>query len=160
MPIRRHLSVLALLAVWLLPAAAGLAQGLITDFERDELAIETASGETHVFQVEVARSTTEKAQGLMFRRDLADDAGMLFVYGAPQMVSMWMKNTLIPLDMVFIDGRGAITMIAERTTPQSLRTVTSDRPVRGVLELNGGSTARLAIRPGDRVVHPAFDGAP
>jgi hypothetical protein len=154
------LPIFVLLAGWLLSAAAGLAQGLITDFERDQLTIETASGKSLVFQIEVARSEAEKSQGLMFRTDLADDAGMLFVYGAPQFVSMWMKNTLIPLDMVFIDGGGTITKIAQRTTPQSLRTVTSDRPVRGVLELSGGSAARLAIRPGDRVVYPAFDKAP
>ena len=94
----------------------------------------------------------------MYRRSLADDAGMLFVYGSEGMVSMWMRNTFIPLDMLFIAGDGRIVRIAERTVPQSLETISSGRPVIGVLEVNGGTAARLGIQPGDRVLYRAFGG--
>ena len=82
---------------------------------------------------------------------------MLFIYEPSRVVDMWMKNTVIPLDMLFIAEDGEIVKIVERTIPLSLTTVTSDRRVRGVLEINGGMSDRLGIRPGDRVVHPAFE---
>src|SRR5262245_45483533 len=87
--------------------------------KQDELVIEAASG-AHHFMVELAVSPEERAQGLMFRQDLAPDAGMLFLYAADQQIIMWMKNTLIPLDMLFIAGDGRILNIAERTIPGSL----------------------------------------
>ena len=106
--------------------------------------------------MEVARTGRQQAQGLMFRRRLAADAGMLFVYRRVAPVSMWMRNTYIPLDMLFIAADGTITHIAQRTTPHSLETISSTGQVKSVLELNAGTTARLKIRIGDKVRSPAL----
>lgn len=135
------------------------AQARLQRFERAPLAIETAEGERHDFTVELAITPEQQAQGLMFRRDLGDSAGMLFLFGRERPVSFWMKNTLIPLDMLFIDRRGRIVDIAERTVPQSLTSISPGRPVAAVLELNGGTADRLGIAPGDRVLHEAFGTA-
>ncbi len=124
-------------------------------FERSPLTI-VAAGGRHDFTVEVARSQRQQTQGLMFRRRLAPDAGMLFIYRRVQPVSMWMRNTLIPLDMLFIAADGRIAHIAQRTVPLSLETISSGGPVAAVLELNAGTVSRLAIRTGDRVETPAF----
>ena len=126
-------------------------------FERSSLVIESAK-ERHAFSVEVARSTQQQAQGLMYRRDMAADHGMLFDYNPPRRVAMWMKNTFLPLDMLFIAFDGRVARIAQRTLPQSLDMIDSAGPVRGVLELNAGTVARLGIAVGDRVVHPIFIG--
>lgn len=134
----------------------GVAYGVET-FPVAPLTILTNSG-AHKFSVEVATTPKQYAQGLMFRRKMAADAGMVFVYRQAGRVSMWMKNTLIPLDMVFIDGAGKITKIVARTTPRSEEIISSGGPVRVVLELNSGMTSRLNIRPGDRVKLPGvFD---
>ncbi|MFZ5789190.1 MAG: DUF192 domain-containing protein [Pseudomonadota bacterium] len=122
----------------------------------EPLTIETAAGIKHVFSVEIARTTEERARGLMFRDRLAPDGGMLFVYRADQPVSMWMKNTLIPLDMLFIARDGTIRSIAERTVPLSETIIPSQGVVAAVLEINGGTAERLGIRPGDRVRSPAL----
>ena len=132
------------------------AQVRIETFERAELTIETAAGQRHRFEVELALSRAQHAQGLMYRRDLAADAGMLFLYERDGMHSMWMRNTLIPLDMLFITRDGRIVHIAQRTVPGSLDAISSVGPIRGVLELNGGTAARLGLRPGDRVLYPVF----
>jgi hypothetical protein len=138
------------------PALAEGGGGLVA-FETGEVSIETAGGRTHDFRVEIAATADQRAQGLMFRRQLAADAGMLFLFGASKERAMWMKNTLIPLDMLFIDEAGRIVRIEERTVPQSTRSIFSGGPVAAVLELNAGTASRLAIRPGDRVRHSAFD---
>jgi uncharacterized membrane protein (UPF0127 family) len=96
------------------------------------------------------------AQGLMFRRAMAADAGMLFEYDRVQPVQFWMKNTLIPLDMLFIGADGTVLDIHERAVPLSLDPIGSDKPVLGVLELNGGTVSRLGIKRGDRIDHPMF----
>ncbi|MDH3475594.1 MAG: DUF192 domain-containing protein [Rhodospirillales bacterium] len=155
----RRLSFLCLVLV-LAPLAAGpaaLAQSGLATFETDELVIETQDGARHGFEVELALDPQQQAQGLMFRRDLASDAGMLFVYRPVRVVSMWMRNTVIPLDMIFIGEDGRIEKIVERTVPMSLKTISSDRPVRGVLELNGGTADRMRFAPGDRVLHEVFE---
>lgn len=126
--------------------------------ERSEVTIETTEGHRHRFLVEVARSQRQLAVGLMFRRQLAGDAGMLFDFGVERPVSMWMKNTLLPLDMIFIRGDGRIANVAERTVPGSLQPHASMGAVRGVLEVNGGTVDRLGIKVGDRVIHDMFDG--
>ncbi|MSP80944.1 MAG: DUF192 domain-containing protein [Rhodospirillales bacterium] len=122
-------------------------------FERSELTIATARGE-HRFRVELALRPAQQAEGLQHRPFLAEDAGMLFVYDQPGNLSMWMLNTLIPLDMIFIGANGRIVNIAERTRPKSLDIIPSAGPVLAVLEVLGGTSARLSIRPGDRIVHP------
>ena len=126
------------------------------ELETAELAIETRAGEVHTFTVELALTDEQRARGLMFREALAQDAGMLFLYDHEDFRSMWMKNTLIPLDMLFIDRRGRIARIAARTAPHSERAINSGRPVRAVLELAGGTAERLGIRVGDRVIYDGF----
>jgi uncharacterized membrane protein (UPF0127 family) len=116
-----------------------------------------ASGGRFEFQVELAKTPTERARGLMFRESLADDHGMLFDFERPQPVAMWMRNTLIPLDILFIRGDGRISRIARDAQPLSDRVLESGEPVRAVLELRGGLTAERDIEPGDRIIHPLFD---
>lgn len=135
------------------PAAAQLAR-----FPTAPLTIVTAAGPQR-FTVEVATTPAQMEQGLMFRQKLAPNAGMIFDYGAPSMASMWMKNTLIPLDMLFVDAQGRIIGIHERAIPQSLATISAPGPARAVIELNGGTAARLGIHAGDRVLFPTIFGS-
>lgn len=124
------------------------------------LTIMTGDGLRHSFQVEVADNDAARAQGLMFRREMAADHGMLFDYGrTTDSVAMWMKNTFIPLDMLFIAADGRIVNIAERTIPHSETTIHANSSVRAVLELNGGTAARLKIKPGDRVIYKDMGSA-
>jgi uncharacterized membrane protein (UPF0127 family) len=146
------MSLVAALLSWL-PAGAQQ-QGL----PKSDLTILSGSGK-HVFHVELAATPEQMATGLMYRKSLAPDAGMLFDYGRPQPASFWMKNTLIPLDMIFIGGDGRIVNIHERAVPHSLDPIPSEGPIRGVLEVNGGTASRLGIKPGDRVLHPIFGNA-
>jgi uncharacterized protein len=122
---------------------------------QSELFIES-QGARHRFTVELADTDERRMIGLMFRTQMAPDAGMLFDFKRDEPVAMWMRNTLIPLDMVFIARDGRIVNIGERAVPRSEATVMSQGPVRFVLELNGGTAARLGIRAGDRVVHAAI----
>jgi len=138
------------------PLGSALAQ--LQQFPTAPLTIESATGR-HDFSVEVATTPGQMEQGLMFRRSLAPEAGMIFDFKTPSMATMWMKNTLIPLDMLFVDAQGRIVNIHERAVPQSLDTISAAAPVRGVVELNGGTAARLGIRPGDRVLFPIFGNA-
>ena len=126
-------------------------------FERSTLIIFTESG-SHKFDVELAVTPEQLSLGLMYRRSLAANAGMLFNYSRSQKVTMWMKNTLIPLDMVFIDATGTVAHISERAVPQSVKMISSGVLVIAVLELNGGTVARLKIKIGDRIQHAIFDG--
>ena len=103
------------------------------------------AGKTHRFDVEVARTVEEQRQGLMFRTSLPKDGGMLFPFEQPRIASFWMKNTLIPLDMIFIRADGSIDRIAENTIPESLEPVASGGEVSAVLELAGGTAADLGI---------------
>lgn len=141
-------SVLVLFAVF--PAAA------LETFGRSSLTVETVGGGRYRFDVEMAETPAQQAQGLMFREKMAADAGMLFVYDRPQPASFWMKNTLIPLDMIFIGADGRIVNIHQNAVPHSEAAVNSAGPVKGILEINGGMSSRLGIRAGDRVVHPVF----
>jgi len=115
------------------------------------LQIRTAAGGTHSFKVEVARTENDQARGLMFRESLAPDAGMIFPMDPPRWASFWMKNTVIPLDMIFIRADGTIARIAAETVPYSLDPVDSGEPVAAVLEIAGGRAATLGIAEGDRV---------
>jgi uncharacterized membrane protein (UPF0127 family) len=119
--------------------------------EQVPLTVRTAAGAEHRFTVEVARSQEEQAQGLMNRQSLAPDRGMIFPMEPPRQASFWMKNTLIPLDIIFVRADGTIANIAENTVPLSLEPVVSVEPVAAVLELAGGRTAELGIKAGDRV---------
>jgi uncharacterized protein len=106
---------------------------------------------TRGFTVEIARTSAEQARGMMFRTALADDAGMLFPFPEPRVASFWMRNTVIPLDIIFVRADGTIESIAENTIPYSTIPVESGEPVSAVLELRGGLTAELGITAGDRV---------
>ncbi len=115
------------------------------------LTVTTAAGKVHRFTVEVARSEAQQAQGLMNRQSLGPDRGMIFPYDPPQPASFWMKNTLIPLDMIFIRSDGIIARIEANTVPLSLDPVAAGEPVAAVLELAGGRAAELGIAAGDKV---------
>ncbi len=115
-----------------------------------------SAGKTHHFTVEIAMNRAQRAQGLMWRRSLKPDRGMLFVYQSERIIQMWMKNTLIPLDILFIDREGSIVHIKERAVPRSLRVISSSQRARGVLELRGGMVSRLGLRPGDKVMTKAL----
>ncbi|HQW10263.1 MAG TPA: DUF192 domain-containing protein [Steroidobacteraceae bacterium] len=149
-----HLAARFALGALLLTAAA-LAHGEppledLTNFPRAKLEISGKGGTQH-FDVWVADTPPRQAQGLMFVRDLAPDAGMLFQSQAPRVMSMWMKNTYIPLDMLFIDAKGRVVHIAAQTKPHSLDTISSNEPVTMVLELRGGEAGKREIAVGDRV---------
>jgi len=121
------------------------------------LEIVTKSG-VQVFSVEMATTEEEKTTGLMYRKELPDGKGMLFDFSPEQQVSMWMKNTYISLDMIFIRADGRILRIAENTEPLSTRIISSGGPAKGVLEVIAGTAQKYGIAPGDRVAHPLFNG--
>ena len=130
----------------------------LSAFPSDKLEISDGKKMKLVFQVWLADSPQRQAQGLMFVRSLPDMRGMLFVHEQPRPMSMWMKNTYIPLDMVFIDGKGQIQQVVEQTTPHSLALIQSKEPALAVLEIAGGEASRLGIHAGQHVSHPALVG--
>jgi uncharacterized membrane protein (UPF0127 family) len=146
----------ALLLMSLVRADGSDARELDRLFARSTLQIATPDARLHTFSIWVADNDARRARGLMFVRELADDEGMLFIYPETQPVNMWMKNTYIPLDMLFVRADGRIERIAENTKPHSLETIGSGNPVRAVVELKAGAAARLKIRPGAQVIHSAF----
>ena len=152
----RRQPILALALVALL-ALAGLASPAAAENDTlESLTIETGTG-VHTVMVEVADTPEERGVGLMHRAELAPDRGMLFDFGTVRRVTMWMKNTLISLDMFFAESDGRIVTIAERTTPLSEKRIRSGQPVRFVLEMAGGSAERLGIVPGDRLRHALIE---
>jgi uncharacterized membrane protein (UPF0127 family) len=157
---RRYL--LALVAA--LPFAA-MAQepdptGPQPELPKEKLVIVTHDGQQHVFNVEMAIKQDQQIVGEMFRTKVPEDGGMLFDWGYAHDSQMWMRNTLVPLDMVFINPDGTIRSIAENTTPRSLAVIDSRGPVRATLEMAAGVTAKLDIRVGDTVKQRIFGNAP
>ncbi len=153
-----------LIALGLLAPAVALGQALHPtgpqpELPRAPLSIVTSAGKTRVFHVEVARTEAQEVTGLMFRDHVAADGGMLFLWKQPIISRMWMENTLVPLDMVFIAADGRIDSILTNTVPRSLRVLSSHGKVIATLELAGGTTARLGITVGDKVALPAGNGA-
>lgn len=149
----RRASLWALAAI--LIVAAAIWQGGAHAAEVQSLEIVTKSG-VRMFSVEIAKTEKERETGLMYRRELADGRGMLFDFTPEQMVSMWMKNTFISLDMIFVGADGRITRIAENTEPQSLAIISSGAPAKGVIEVIAGTARKYGIAQGDQVVHPLF----
>src|SRR5580704_11787488 len=148
-PIRTLAFAVMLAAAWLMaPLPAGSA-------EQQTLEIVSKSG-VHVFTVELAVSDEERQKGLMFRRSLPESQGMLFDFKADQPISMWMRNTYVSLDMIFIRGDGRILRIAENTQTESDRIIPSGGPVRAVLEVVAGTAKKFGIAAGDRVASPIF----
>src|SRR5215831_15545113 len=153
---RTLLLLVSVIAVRFFTASAG---AQLQTFGKSELTIVSSNGPHH-FTVELAETPAQMEQGLMFRRAMAPDTGMLFDYKTATVATMWMQNTLIPLDMLFVDAQGRIVNIHERAVPLSTDVISAAAPVRAVIELNGGTTARLGIAPGDQVLHPVFGSAP
>ena len=137
------------LTISLLPGVAA------ADGTLEKLELDTASG-PHVLQVEVMRTDEERERGLMFRKFMPKDRGMLFDFKSEHTVAMWMKNTYIPLDMVFIDHGGRVVGIARNAEPLSETIIPSGAPAAGVLELNAGASAAIGLKVGDAVKHPIF----
>jgi uncharacterized membrane protein (UPF0127 family) len=119
------------------------------------LVLKTETGD-HNFNIELATTDQERALGLMFRRSLPDNGGMLFLYDRPQPATMWMKNTLIPLDMVFISPEGKVHRIESHAEPFSTAVIPSDGDVTGVLELNAGQADKIGLKRGDKVIYPGL----
>jgi hypothetical protein len=145
--IQRLIFICALLLI----APASFAAGL----PRDTLLVETASSQ-YRFDVEIADDAAERAEGLMYRQSLADNAGMLFLYPSPQPVQFWMKNTLLSLDIVFVRANGTIARIAADTKPMSEDLIPSGEPVTAVLEVKAGTMHELGITVGDRLRNPKY----
>ena len=146
-------SLLATLGLLVSLGASPIAQA--ASFQPLEIA--TKSG-VQVFSVEMATTEEEKTTGLMHRKELPDGKGMLFDFSPEQQISMWMKNTYISLDMIFIRADGRILRIAENTEPMSTKIISSGGLAKGVLEVIAGTAQKYGIRPGDRVAHPLFNG--
>jgi len=142
-----------LAAILVVGCAVGSAPVRAASFQ--PLEIVTRNG-VQVFSVEMATTEEEKQTGLMYRKELADGKGMLFDFKPEQEVSMWMKNTYVSLDMIFIRADGRILRIAENTEPLSTKIISSQGPARAVLEVVAGTAQKYGIRPGDRVGHPLF----
>jgi len=159
----RFVFFLTLWSTALLSPTVGLAQQGAQQLAFTRLVIKSGQGadiRRHEFRVEVAQTTAQRRIGLMYRRQLDEDAGMLFDFDKQQLVSMWMRNTYIPLDMLFIDETGKVINIIENAEPQTLISRASAGPVLAALELAGGVTAKLGIKAGDRVIHPLFGNVP
>ncbi|MEO0393691.1 MAG: DUF192 domain-containing protein [Pseudomonadota bacterium] len=127
-----------------------------TGLAEEPLVVKTQTGQRHDFTVEMAITPREQAVGMMYRRKAPRDRGMLFPFDAPKIASFWMKNTLVPLDLLFIKADGIISDIHARAVPLSEQSISSTAEVIAVLELAGGETDRRDIRVGDRVLHPLF----
>ena len=146
-----------LLCVSALPATSGDEAMLDKYFGRSTLEIATPDARVHRFNIWIADRAQLQERGLMYIKTLAPDAGMLFIYPAPRPMSMWMKNTYVPLDMLFVRADGRVDSVVRDTKPLTLTTIESKNPVLAVIELNAGTAARLNIVPGAQIIHPAFD---
>ena len=154
------LALLAATPAGLYLAQAGAQTTSQPELPKEKLVIVTRDGRRHDFMVEMALSPDQQTVGLMFRRTVPADGGMLFDWGAPRDSTMWMRNTVSSLDMVFINADGTIRRVAENTVPESLAIIESRGPVRATLELAAGTAKRLDIRVGDRVQQRIFGDGP
>ncbi|GAC1487212.1 MAG: DUF192 domain-containing protein [Acetobacteraceae bacterium] len=159
---RRTLLRLAAVAAATASAASGAEAQTAAQPElpKEKLTIVTRDGQRHDFNVEMALTPEQQTVGLMFRREIPADGGMLFDWVAPRDSSMWMRNTISPLDMVFINADGSVRSIAEDTVPESLAIIESHGPVRATLELAAGTAKRLGIHAGDKVEQRIFTANP
>lgn len=149
-----HVFALAICVLPMVAAQSACAQAAVS-FEKGPLTVQSGD-QSHAFEVEIADSPEETSQGLMFRESMAENAGMLFDFGEPREPQMWMRNTLIPLDMLFLNEEGLIIAIAAGARPHSERRISPGVAVKGVLEINGGVSQKLGIAPGDTVRHAIF----
>ena len=137
-------------------SAASDAQRLDGIFPKSTLSIATPDARIHRFDIWVADDDAHRQLGLMYVKDMADAAGMLFVFPKVQPLSMWMKNTVLSLDMLFVAADGRVVNVVEHTTPQSVKIIDSKGPVLGVIELKAGTAKKLHIGAGAMVTHPVF----
>ena len=145
---------IGLLVYW--PGVDGQLRSPLYLHELESLVVRTSDGITAHFDVVTVTTQADQAQGLMYVRHLPLDQGMVFSYARTQVLSMWMKNTYVPLDMWFVDAQGRVANVVARTTPQSLKSIKSDTPVRAVIEVNAGLSALLGVTVGAVVEHPVF----
>jgi uncharacterized protein len=156
---RRDLLALAGAAI-VLSTGRGHAQSAAQpELPKERLVVITHDGKQHVFNVEIAMTPEQQSTGLMFRRNIPADGGMLFDWGMAKPSQMWMKNTVSPLDILFINADGSIRTVVENTVPESLAVIDSRGPVRATLELAAGTAERLDIRVGDKVEQRLFGNA-
>jgi uncharacterized membrane protein (UPF0127 family) len=142
----------ALLALFFIVAAPAFAQQQQQmAFDKEPLAVQTASGKMLNFTVEIASTNEQRQYGLMYRKEMPENAGMLFDFGQSRRVTMWMENTILPLDMLFIDSKGVIRHIKENAVPFSEDIIDSMGEVKYVVELNAGTVKKLGIKTGDKV---------
>jgi uncharacterized membrane protein (UPF0127 family) len=146
-----HKIISALAALFFIVALPVAAQQPMK-FDREPLIIQTATGKKLNFTVEIADTNELRQRGLMYRKEMAEDAGMIFDFGSSRRVQMWMENTVLPLDMLFVDSTGTIRGIKENAVPYSEDIIDSVVEVKYVIELNAGATAKLGIKPGDKVM--------
>ena len=133
-----------------------MGMGRVPADHSNSVTIETQSGALHVFTVEIADNQRSRAKGLMFRKEMASDVGMLFLFPQQKMLSFWMKDTPLPLDIIFVDRKGEVVHIARDTEPFSLKPISSQLPALGALEVNAGTSVALSLNVGDVVRHPYF----
>ena len=158
---RSLIAVLLVTLVALSPALADTTDAAQLDrlFPRSTMQIATPDARLHNFKIWVADNDQRRARGLMFVKHIGEDEGMLFIYPQAMRASMWMKNTFIPLDMLFVAADGRVMQVVANTEPQSLKTIESDSDVIAVIELKGGVASKLHIAKGARVMHQAFSKA-
>jgi uncharacterized membrane protein (UPF0127 family) len=152
--IRRVLIPLVFLGFCLLARSVASADGA-SELRVEPVIVETDRGRT-AFQAEIADTAGARSVGLMFRDTMAADHGMLFDFGTPRPVAMWMKDTKLSLDMIFADQTGRVVGIAENTVPFSVETISVNEPVKAVLEVNAGTARRIGLKPGARLIHRIF----
>lgn len=161
----RKIALSAVLAMFLMASPVGAQSPIIAPapqiiqaepFIHDEIVIESQSGPSHIFKIELALTPRQQAKGMMGRTFMQDDTGMLFVFNSIAIRSFWMKNTLIPLDMIFVARDGTINQVHDSAVPHNLTPVKSDAPAYAVLELRGGVSAELGIKKGDKINHAFF----
>ncbi len=159
MKLYRQFVLLALLVVVVFMPFDAMARGQAQNLPVSPLKVETAQG-CFKFEVELAVSPSERNIGLMYRHQMADDHGMLFLNPEVQYNSFWMKNTYISLDIIFINADGTVANIVANTIPLNLEPVLSTEPVLGVLELTAGQAARMGLKVGDKITHEIFERKP
>jgi uncharacterized membrane protein (UPF0127 family) len=145
----------AFLALFFMMALPAFAETPVK-FDKEALIVQTAAGEKITFTVEIADTNEQRQRGLMYRKEMPVDAGMIFDFGASKRVQMWMENTVLPLDMLFVDQAGTVRGIKLNAVPFSRDIIDSVTEVKYVVELNAGITAKLGIKAGDKVVSPTI----
>jgi uncharacterized membrane protein (UPF0127 family) len=155
MPIVSHTIRSAFVALFFMLAVPALAQSTVK-FDKEPMIVQTAAGKRINFTVEIADTNEQRQRGLMYRKEMAADAGMIFDFGASKRVQMWMENTVLPLDMLFVDRAGTVRGIKHDAVPYSRDIIDSVGEVKYVIELNAGAAAKLGISTGDTVVSPTI----